>query len=65
MEFVGEAQDSDAAVAAVLNVQIPLVYISPKNLLKNPCFRNMLISDCYSKNLRALVINEAHCVKLW
>ena len=37
-------------VAAVLNGKIQLVNISPKNLLKNPCFRNMLTSDCY-KNL--------------
>ena len=65
VEFVGEAQDSDAAVAAVLNGQIQLVYISPESLLKNPCFRSMLISDHYSKNLRALVVDEAHCVKLW
>lgn len=65
VEFVGEAQDSDAAIAAVLNGQIQLVYISPESLLKNCCFRRMLISDHYSKNLRALVIDEAHCVKLW
>ena len=65
VEFVGEAQDSDGAVAAVLSGHIQLVYISPENLLKNPCFRNMLLSDCYSKSLRALVVDEAHCVKLW
>lgn len=65
VEFVGEAQDNNAAIAAVLNGQIQLVYISPENLLKNPCFRNMLTSTCYSENLRALVLDGAHCVKLW
>ena len=65
VDFVGSAQHSGDAVAAVLNGKIQLVYISPENLLKNPCFRNMLTSDCYKENLRALVVDEAHCVKLW
>ena len=65
VEFVGGAQDRTAAVTAVLKGQIQLVYISPENLLKNPCFRNMLTSDRYRECLRALVVDEAHCVKLW
>lgn len=34
VEFVGEAQDSDAAVAAVLHGQIQLVYIISQKLVK-------------------------------
>lgn len=67
VEFVGEAQDSGAAIAAVLNGEIQLVYISPENLLKKSCFHNvnMLTSDRYKERLQALVVDEAHCVKLW
>ena len=64
VEFVGEAQEEDAAVTAVVVGDIQLVYISPESLLCNPRFRNMLLSESYKRNLRALVVDEAHCVKL-
>ena len=65
IEFVGEAQEEDAAVTAVVVGDIQLVYISPERLLCNPHFRNMLLSESYKRNLRAVVVDEAHCVKLW
>ena len=64
-EFVGQAQDDAAAVSAVVNGDVQLVYTSPESLLCNPKFRNMLLSEKYKKNLRALVVDEAHCIKLW
>ena len=64
-EFVGQEQEDTAAISAVVNGDIQLVYVSPENLLCNSKFRNMLLSDKYKKNLRALVIDEAHCIKLW
>ena len=64
-EFVGEAQEDEVAVEAVIKGNIQLVYISPESLLCNPRFRNMLLSDNYKRNLRAFVVDEAHCVKLW
>jgi len=50
---------------AVVSGDIQLVYISPENLLCNSKFCNMLLSDKYKKFLRTLVVDEAHCVKLW
>ena len=64
-EFVGEAQESDEAVAAVLSGRIQLVYISPESLLGNPRYRSMLLSESYKTRLRGVVVDEAHCVKLW
>ena len=64
-EFVGQAQDDEAAIAPVIKGDIQLVYISPENLLCNMTFRKMLLSDKYKKYLRALVVDEAHCIKLW
>ena len=60
VEFVGEAQEEDAAVTAVVAGDIQLVYISPESLLCNPRFRSMLLSESYKRNLRALVEDEAH-----
>ena len=64
-EFVGEAQENDDAVTAVLNERIQLVYINPESLLGNPRFHSMLLSDSYKTRLRGVVVDEAHCVKLW
>ena len=64
-DFVGEAQEDETTVAAVIKGDIQLVYISPESLLLNSHFRNMLLSESYKTKLRALVVDEAHCVKLW
>ena len=64
-EFVGKAQEDTEAMSAVVNGDIQLLYISPESLLHNFKFRNMLLLDKYKRNLRALVVDEAHCVKLW
>ena len=64
-EFVGEAQEDTSAMSAVVNGDIQLVYISPESLLCNYKFQNMLLTERYKKHLHALVVDEAHCIKLW
>ena len=64
-EFVGSAQDDPVATTRVLNGTIQLVFISPENLLNNKKFRIMFEKDIYQERMVALVIDEAHCVKLW
>ena len=64
-EFVGSTQQDDSAIDDVLHGQVQLLYISPESLLNNGIFRAMLQSKVYKKNLISLVIDEAHCVKLW
>ena len=39
--------------------------ISPESILNNKKFRAMLQKEIYKEKLRVLVIDEAHCVKLW
>ena len=46
----------------MLNGEVQLVYIMPENAIDNPM---MLVSEKYKENLVALVIDEAHCIKLW
>ena len=65
VEFIGSAQDNEAAIAEVLSGLVQLVYISPECILNNKKFRAMLQKDIYQDKLRALCIDEAHCVKLW
>lgn len=64
-EFVGEAQTDKAVISAVLDGKVQLVYITPENVIENPKFRNMLQSTVYKENLIALVVDEAHCVRMW
>ena len=65
MEFVDEAQEDKKAIEAVLNGKVQLVYISPENLLENRRYRNMLRSTVYQEKMIGLVVDEAHCIKLW
>ena len=64
-DFVGEAQTDNDAVSKVISGQVQLVFISPESIIENPHFRNMLLSQCYRNNLVALIVDEAHCVKVW
>ena len=65
MDFVGVAQEDERAVEAVLSGDVQLVYISPESLLKNYHFHHMLQTNKYHERMKCLVVDEAHCVKLW
>ena len=65
VEFVRSVQDNDAAIGEVISGSVQLVYISPESILTNKKFRGMLQKEIYQDKLRALCIDEAHCVKLW
>ena len=64
-EFVGETQTDRSIVKRVMEEKVQLVYITPENIIENHRYRNMLLSTAYKKSLVALVIDEAHCVKIW
>ena len=64
-EFVGELQQDVDALEGVKKGQFQLLYISPESLLRNPQWRELLLSKVYSENLVALVVDEAHCVIKW
>ena len=65
VEFIGEAQTDENAIMNVLNGDIQLVCISPESLLLNQRYRSMLTTKSYQEKLKALVVDEAHCVKFW
>ena len=65
VEFVGEAQVDDDVIMAVISGKVQLVYISPENILTNYRFCNMISGTQYQENMKALVVDEAHRIKLW
>lgn len=64
-EFVGESQTDRDVVKSIVHGDVPLVLISPENIILNPLFYNMLLSQTYKERLVALVVDEAHCIKTW
>jgi len=64
VDFVGDAQ-RDEAIQNVNGGKIHLLYISPESLINNKIFHDMLHSDVYKENLKALVVDEAHFIKIW
>ena len=49
----------------VLKGEVQLLYITPENIVRNKLYRNILLSTKYKQCLTALVVDEAHCIKLW
>lgn len=41
-----------------------LIFMSPEMLLNNK-WRDLILSPHYSENLKALIVDEAHCVQKW
>ena len=44
---------------------IQLLYVSPKSILRNPRWREMLLSKVYLSKLVAIVVDETHCISQW
>ena len=65
VEYVGESQNDKSVIQRVLHGQVQLVYITPENIMDNPMYRNMLLSNIYREKLVGLIVDEAHCVKLY
>lgn len=64
-EFIAEAQTDPAIKCKVLNGDFQLLFITPESIIDNATYRNMLLTPPYKQKLIAVVIDEAHCVKVW
>ena len=49
----------------IINGKCHLIFISPEAILSHHKWRKLLLLEAYQKNLVALVIDEAHCVRNW
>ena len=64
-ELVGEAQDDKEVEKKVIKGEYQLIFITSESIIENTKFRRMLHSDEYRKQLVAVVVDEAHCIKTW
>ena len=48
----------------ILNGDCQLVYITPESLMSRK-WRQMLCTSLYTQRLKAVVIDEAHCIDKW
>ena len=49
----------------VIQGQYQLVYFTPEALVLSRSWRRVLNSCVYEEHLKALIIDEAHCVQKW
>ena len=64
-EFVGELQNDPRCMKNVEEGNIQLLYVSPESILRNPRWREMLLSKVYLSKLVTIVVDEAHCISQW
>jgi len=60
----GSCSDHETS-QCIINGEYQLVFISPEALLSKKRWRKMLLCDVYQRNLVAVVVDEAHCVRYW
>ena len=65
VDFVGEMQHDLKSIENVQCGRVQLLYISPESILRNPQWRDMLLTDVYQENLVAIAVDEAHCIARW
>ncbi len=51
--------------AKVLAGEYQLVFFTPELLITKTKWRELLLGDVYKARIKALVVDEAHCVKKW
>ena len=61
--YTGDADEKTEIGICLGKYQI--VYMSPEMLLGDNHWRDMLVSPVYTNNLKAMVVDEAHCVQKW
>lgn len=64
-QFVGGSQGDTSVLGLVTEGAYQLVYISPEALIGSRHWQQVLQSPIYQRDLVALVVDEAHCVKTW
>ena len=62
--FIGAGQE-EANFKEIVNGEMNIVYSSPEAMLANDCWREMICSQVYQKNVVAVAVDEAHCITHW
>ena len=64
-EFFGELQTDPKSIRNVEEGNVQLLYVSPESILRNPRWREMILSSVYQRKLAAIVVDKAHCIPQW
>ncbi|KAJ8034049.1 ATP-dependent DNA helicase hus2/rqh1 [Holothuria leucospilota] len=62
--YLGESQTDEAVKQLIRQGRFQLLFSSPECILSN-AWRKLLVSPPYRANLKALVVDEAHCISQW
>ena len=63
--FCGSKQTNIDIYKAIRAGKVQLVFIMPEALVDNSYHRSMLAENCFQENMRAFIVDEAHCIKTW
>ena len=61
--YVGDINDN--VEMDICSGKYQLVYMSPEMLICDDHWRDMIIRPVYMESLKAMVVDEAHCVQKW
>ena len=61
----GDVSADQDVYSDVASGNYQLVFFTPEVLLNNRRWRGFISNDIYARKLKALVIDEAHCIKKW
>ena len=62
--ITGEATDSSVN-DGVSKGAYQIVFFTPEMIIANKRWRKVFAGDVYNEQLKAFVVDEAHCVKKW
>lgn len=62
---VSSIEQEEEVIRNVIDGAYQLVLFTPEMLLQSRKWRDMLTNEVYTRNLKALVVDEAHTVKTW
>ena len=63
--YVTAEQKNEEVLKGIRDGIYKLVFFTPEMLLLNKCWRQLLMTQVYSENLRAVIVDEAHTIKKW
>ena len=58
-------ESTPIVMSGVMAGDYQLVFFTPEILLTKSKWRDMLLGDVYRNRIKALVVDEAHCMKKW
>jgi len=61
----GDTANDHEMLSNVASGKYQLVFFTPEVLLNNKRWREVISNDTYTRRLKALAIDEAHCIKKW